>query len=65
MALSKEMKILVTILIIGLSIAFIPLISLWCINTLFPAAAIAYNFTNWFAAFLLILIFSGGSVSLH
>lgn len=32
-----------------------PLIVLWCLNTLFPALAIPYNFYTWLAAMLLLV----------
>jgi hypothetical protein len=50
------MKIL---LIIGLFvmaasiIVFSPLLSIWCLNTLFPVLAIPYTLDTWCAAFLL------------
>jgi len=51
-----NMKIL---LIIGLFvmaasiIVFSPLLSIWCLNTLFPVLAIPYTLDTWCAAFLL------------
>ena len=63
MAIKKETKIALVVLLLLVVIATIPLLAIWCINTLFPVANLAYSFINWFAMFLLIAIFSGGSIS--
>ena len=34
----------------------IPLIEIWCLNTLFPTLAIPYTFTTWGAMFVLSVI---------
>jgi hypothetical protein len=39
--------ILVTIIICG------PIVTIWCLNTLFPALAIPLNFDTWLATFLI------------
>lgn len=49
----KELSILFVLV-------FSPLVFIWCVNTLF-GCGIAYSFINWFAAFLLLGIGSGGS----
>lgn len=43
-------------------IAFAPLLTIWCLNTLFTLG-IAYSFTTWFACIWLQLVTFGGVVS--
>jgi len=53
---SKEMKdagiILFWIVVIVLFLVFGPLLSIWVLNTLFPALAIPYTFWTWLAMVL-------------
>lgn len=39
-----------------------PLITLWAINTLFPALAISYTFWSWLATFILMMAFGNKGV---
>lgn len=43
-------------------IVFVPLLTIWCLNTLFTLG-IAYSFTTWFACFWLQLVTFGGVTS--
>lgn len=46
---------IITIISIIIGMLFMgPIITIWCLNTLFQTAAIPYTFHTWFAAFLLI-----------
>lgn len=53
---SKEMKdagiVLFWIAVVVLLIVFGPLLSIWALNTLFPALAIPYTFWTWLAMVL-------------
>lgn len=46
-----------SILMIVLSIFLFPFATIWAINTLFPQAALDYNFWNWLAVIALRLVF--------
>ncbi len=43
---------------------FVPLVSIWSLNVLFPILAIPYNIQTWAASFWLGALVSGGLVSL-
>lgn len=43
------MKIFVLAVLVVLVIVFGPFITIWALNTLFPALNIPYNFPSWFA----------------
>ena len=45
-----------------LAVVFGPLVVIWSINTLFPVAAIPYNFETWCAAIILAGVFKTNSV---
>ena len=45
--------IVVLLMLFGVLFIAGPLLSIWCLNTLITAAAIPYNFSTWFASFLL------------
>lgn len=47
------MKLVFGILVIVFFIAIGPLLTIWAVNTLFPAAAIAYSIETWFAIVVL------------
>lgn len=49
------------LVVIGLAIWLLPLLFIWAVSTLF-GLTIAYSFTNWFAA-LILVGFLGGSNS--
>jgi len=56
--MSASTALLIVVSIIGLIIVG-PFISIWAINTLFPAAAIPYTWPTWLAmAWLHLTIFS-------
>lgn len=46
-------KIVLTVVLIIALIAIGPLLTIWSINTLFPALAIPYNLETWFAVIVL------------
>lgn len=48
--MSKAVLVIILALIV---IAIGPLITIWALNTLFPALAIAYTFETWLATLLL------------
>lgn len=48
--MSKALLVIIFALIV---IAVGPLITIWALNTLFPALAIAYTFDTWLATLLL------------
>ena len=50
--MSFDTKLLLVLLIIVLVIAG-PFITIWSLNTLFPALAIEYTFQTWLAAIIL------------
>jgi len=50
--MSFDTKLLLVLLIIVLVIAG-PFITIWSLNTLFPALAIEYTFQTWLAAVIL------------
>jgi hypothetical protein len=50
--MSFDTKLLLLLLIIVLVIAG-PFITIWSLNTLFPALAIEYTFQTWLAAIIL------------
>jgi len=50
--MSTDTKLLLVLLIIGLIVVG-PLITIWALNTLFPALAIEYTFQTWLAAVIL------------
>lgn len=58
-------KVLVTLGIAGLIVLFIlilvflPLLTIWSVNILFPALNIAYTFETWLATILLGMFFRG------
>lgn len=51
------MAILVIVLIVAL-ILIGPIITIWALNTLFPALAIPYTFYTWLAVVILGAVFS-------
>jgi len=54
--MSTDTKLLLVLLIIALVIAG-PFITIWALNTLFPALAIEYTFQTWLAAIILGSVF--------
>ena len=50
--MSTDTKLLLVLLIIGLIVVG-PFITIWALNTLFPALAIEYTFQTWLAAVIL------------
>jgi hypothetical protein len=48
--MSDLIKIVLIIALIVAIIVFGPLITIWCLNTLFPVLAIPTNIATWFAA---------------
>lgn len=44
----------VVLIVIGLVLIFVgPLLTIWALNTLFPALAISYSIETWFAVLIL------------
>jgi hypothetical protein len=54
--MSTDTKLLLVLLIIGLIVVG-PFITIWALNTLFPALAIEYTFQTWLAAVILGSVF--------
>ena len=51
------MKSIIVLLLVVCAIAFLPFLTIWALNTLFPVLAIPYTLETWAAAILL-----GGTV---
>jgi 4-hydroxybenzoate polyprenyltransferase len=58
--MSTDTKIFLVVLIIALVIAG-PFITIWALNTLFPALVIEYTFQTWLAVVVLGSVFKAGS----
>jgi len=58
----KGIGILVVIALVAVLIVFGPFITIWAMNTLFPALAIPYTFETW-CAMVLISLYIKGNVS--
>jgi hypothetical protein len=52
-------KLIFIITLVGLIIVVVPLATIWSLNTLFPALAIAYSIETWFAAVVLGSVVGG------
>lgn len=50
---------LLIIVICILAVIFVPFIAIWAMNTLVPAAQIAYNFWTWLSVMILGVFFRG------
>jgi len=46
------MKILLIFLVVILAVAMGPLVTIWALNSLFPALAIPYTFSTWLAVII-------------
>ena len=46
------MKILLIFLLVVLAVAAGPLVTIWALNSLFPALAIPYTFSTWLAVII-------------
>jgi hypothetical protein len=46
-------KIVLALVLIVVLVAIGPLLTIWALNTLFPALAIAYDFWTWLAVVIL------------
>ena len=55
----NSIKILVIIALVAFIVVFAPFVWIWCINTLFPVAAIPYTFNTWLASLLIGGSFGG------
>ncbi len=60
----KPALIVGLVLFVVLAIIFVPLIAMWCVDTLF-GTNIPVNLKTWFAAFLLLAMIGKGSVSVN
>lgn len=58
------MKALVLILFAVLVIILGPILTIWCLNTLFPALHIVLGLDTWFATLILSGVISGRSLDL-
>jgi hypothetical protein len=56
------MKYLLMILLIILVVIFSPFLTIWALNTLFPALEIPYSLDTWSAVILLGLAFQGKTI---
>jgi hypothetical protein len=53
---TKDIITIVSILILGiLAIIFVPLATIWSLNTLFPILSIPYSFYSWLAVVVMNL----------
>ena len=50
------------VLVVALVVVLGPLLTLWSINTLFPAFAISYTFWSWLATFTLMVAFGNKGI---
>jgi hypothetical protein len=46
-------KLIIWLIILAVAVAIGPLLTLWTLNTLFPALAIPYTWETWLAALFL------------
>lgn len=46
-------KVILAVVLVGFLIAVGPLITIWALNTLFPALAIEYTFWTWLSVVIL------------
>lgn len=46
-------KLIIWLIILAIALAIGPLLTLWTLNTLFPALAIPYTWQTWLAALFL------------
>lgn len=49
----KVLSSLVVVFLVILCLIFIPLITIWALNTLFPILAIPYSFYSWLAVIVM------------
>lgn len=59
-----KLKMMMLGLFIGF-LAFVPLIIIWCLNTLFPALAIPTTYETYFAIVILSLLFYRSKVECY
>jgi hypothetical protein len=53
------MKYLLMILLVILVVIFSPFLTIWALNTLFPALDIPYSLDTWSAVILLGMVYNG------
>jgi hypothetical protein len=56
------MKYLLMILLIILVVIFSPFLTIWSLNTLFPALDIPYTLDTWSAIILLGMVYNGKTI---
>ena len=56
-------KIVLMIAFVFLVIVFGPIVTIWSLNTLFPALAIPYSVQTWMAVIILGGVFGGAKAS--
>ena len=52
------MKVIILVLFILFLVILGPILSIWSLNTLFPALAIPYTVETWFASLILSSVFA-------
>ena len=55
----KTFAVLGLVVLIILAVVFGPLLTIWALNTLFPALAIVYTWETWLAIILIGMWFRG------
>jgi hypothetical protein len=58
MTMNRDMMAILVIVLIVALILIGPIITIWALNTLFPALAIPYTFYTWLAVVILGAVFS-------
>jgi hypothetical protein len=58
MTMNRDMMAILAIVLIVTLILVGPIITIWALNTLFPALAIPYTFYTWLAVVILGAVFS-------
>jgi hypothetical protein len=58
MTMNRDMMAILAIVLIVALILVGPIITIWALNTLFPALAIPYTFYTWLAVVILGAVFS-------
>jgi hypothetical protein len=56
-------KISLLLIVLFVAVVFGPLLTIWSLNTLFPALAIPYSIETWLATAVIAGIFRGDGIS--
>lgn len=58
-----KVGVLVMVAMLALLVIAGPLVTIWCLNTLFPALSIAYTWETWLASLILTGVFGNRFVN--